>query len=117
MNRRRFGPAIRYFLSESSLFWWRGIDVHQPGNLSLLPLDLNRSVPPRRETFTVRTSFHGPRGFGQPVLCKTNTRLLGWSVAWGLGDEGGEKRYVVEGVGDITCAESVIASGVGLFFP
>jgi len=50
---------------------------------------LESFIPPCREVSTVPRRCHGCRGFGEPVLCKTNTRLLGSKIAEREGDEGG----------------------------
>ena len=56
---------------------------------------LESFIPPRREVLTAPRRCHGCRDFGEPVLCKTNTRLLGSKIAKEDGDEDGLEREMV----------------------
>lgn len=58
---------------------------------------LESFIPPCQEVLTVPRRSLGCRDFGEPVLCKTNTRLLGSKIAERVGGEGGLKWKVVWG--------------------
>ena len=77
----------------------------------MMPPDSNLPVLLRRGTFTVQSKFLEFDRFGQSVLCKTNTRLLGWRLVVGCGDGVWMRWDVVEGVRDLAGRLSVITVG------